>query len=106
MFKRPNLKYEISPCALLDVVRVNTFKLLGVGFIHRVRKNGNDDVKLMSSMRSVVVTTIFILFSVILNVKMNCAINYEHLFNFDKVMPKMPVVPFFRTRCIDHTLFS
>jgi len=34
-------------------------------------------------------------FSVTLNVKMNCARNYENLLNFVKVMPKILVVPFF-----------
>ena len=31
---------------------------------------------------------------------MNCARNYENVLNFVKVMPKILLVPFFRTRCI------
>jgi len=34
-------------------------------------------------------------FSVTLNVKMNCARNYENMLNFVKVMPKVLLVPFF-----------
>jgi len=34
-------------------------------------------------------------FSVTLNVKMNCARNYENVLNFVKVMPKLLLVPFF-----------
>ena len=30
---------------------------------------------------------------------MNCARNYENMLNFVKVMPKILLVPFFRTRC-------
>jgi len=31
---------------------------------------------------------------------MNCARNYENVLNFVKVMPKILLVPFYRTRCI------
>jgi len=34
VFKRPNLKHEILPCTLPDVVRVNSVKLLGVYLDH------------------------------------------------------------------------
>jgi len=34
VFELPNLKHEISPSALLDVVRVNSVKLLGVYLDH------------------------------------------------------------------------
>ena len=34
MFKRPNLKHEISLCTLPNVVRVNSVKLLGVYLDH------------------------------------------------------------------------
>jgi len=30
VFKRLNLKHDISPCTLPDVIRVDTVKLLGV----------------------------------------------------------------------------
>jgi len=30
---------------------------------------------------------------------MNCARNYENVLNFVRVMPKILLVPFFRTRC-------
>jgi len=39
-------------------------------------------------------------FSVTLNVEMNCDSNDENWLNLVKVMPKIQVVPFFRTRCI------
>jgi len=34
VFKRPNLKHEILPCTLPDVIRVKTVKLLGVYIDH------------------------------------------------------------------------
>jgi len=36
---------------------------------------------------------------------MNCARNYENVLNFVKVMPKILLVPFFRTRCRNVDLY-
>jgi len=36
VFKRPNLKHEISPCTLANVIRVNIAKLLGVYIDHNI----------------------------------------------------------------------
>jgi len=60
------------------------------------REKHFDDVKLTSSLRSVVqvVMVFFILFSVTLNAMMNCVNNYENLLNFAKVVPIILVVPF------------
>ena len=35
---------------------------------------------------------------------MNCARNYENVLNVVKVMPKILLVPFFRTRCRAHAV--
>jgi len=55
----------------------------------------------MSSLRGVVQVMMALLyfFPVTLNVKMNFARNYENVLNFVKVMPKILLVPFFRTLC-------
>jgi len=47
-----------------------------------------------------VAMALFIIFLVTLNVKINCARNYETLFSCVTVMPKILVIPFFWTRCI------
>jgi len=56
-----------------------------------------DDVKLTSSLRSVVqvVTVLFKIILVTLNVEIKFARNYENRLNFVKVMPKILVIPFF-----------
>jgi len=52
------------------------------------RQNG---ISMTSNLRGVVqvVMVPFHNFSITLNVKINCAINYENLFNFVEVLPKI-----------------